>query len=334
MMLSALLDVIASPPIVGVIGASAVIGGGLLAERLGRDDWAADRFFVLLIATLGGGATLALAWALKAALPANAMLDAWGARPWVVDPRLWIAAVGYGGAVLLVRRLIGTVSVAWQIRRSRGPSYGLQRVFASCMDEIRPRMPARLVVTDRPGTPYVTGLGRATVVVPREVEALDAASQRLILLHELAHVARRDAAAQLGTQLAGVFLWWNPLFWMMQRRLAVLRESACDTLATYYARDTDAYVGLLMRFARSGRRPLGLGFTQVPMATPGTLRQRVRAFEPQPKLGRRWPVFLPTTASRADVVAVCVTCVVAFAALDLIGRHTLAGDPAAPSLLD
>mgnify|MGYP000978269726 CR=1 FL=1 len=54
---------------------------------------------------------------------------------------------------------------------------------------------------------------------------------RLIFLHELAHLRRRDLA--LNWLLAAVELihWFNPLVWHVTRRLRADREEDCDALA-------------------------------------------------------------------------------------------------------
>jgi len=48
----------------------------------------------------------------------------------------------------------------------------------------------------------------------------------VVLLHELAHVLRRDAVAQLVADAACAVQWWNPLAWLVASRLRVERELA------------------------------------------------------------------------------------------------------------
>ena len=53
---------------------------------------------------------------------------------------------------------------------------------------------------------------------------------RSVLLHELAHIKRRDVLGQLLAQFACALHWFNPLVWFAAWRLHVERERACDDL--------------------------------------------------------------------------------------------------------
>lgn len=76
----------------------------------------------------------------------------------------------------------------------------------------------------------------------------------VIFLHELAHLLRRDHFMALIGRMAGAWLFWNPLYWLMIKRLDLLSDTACDLFAL--KRSTirpDNYSELLVRMA-SGER--------------------------------------------------------------------------------
>lgn len=314
---------LSGPPVLGVVGASCVLLSAVLAERASRGDQAADRFFVMTAATLAAGSTVFVSWALKALLPRySGEIDDYYLLVPTVQPALWLILVGYGTLVLLIRRAIGTAIVQDTIRRGRQASPQVLEVSAWCRGALDVRGSVPVIVSESCHGPFVTGAFRPVIVLPAEVEGMTRLQQEQILLHEFAHIARRDPLAQLGHQLASSLLWWNPLFWFVQRKASLVRESACDEIAMRYGTDPRGYADLLYRYASATRHPLtlgiGLGLTQVRMASWGTIEPRLEMVQRLSNRADRWPVFLPSTATRLDVVAVCAVAVVACGALDLL----------------
>ncbi len=81
-------------------------------------------------------------------------------------------------------------------------------------------------------TPFVLGGLRPVVVLPPGLDrVLDAREFESVLLHELAHVTRRDVGANLLLRLLGALAWYQLPFWILLRELERARERACDDLA-------------------------------------------------------------------------------------------------------
>jgi beta-lactamase regulating signal transducer with metallopeptidase domain len=109
---------------------------------------------------------------------------------------------------------------------------------------------ARALIAQDPATgPHVVGIFRPIIVVPpallEEPGLLCPA-----LLHELAHVRRRDALARLIQVIAcAVFFFW-PVMRLVSRRLDRAREAACDAWALEISEvPRPAYARLLVRMA-------------------------------------------------------------------------------------
>ena len=144
-----------------------------------------------------------------------------------------------------------------------------------CCDR-RSAIPSRsvppVIVRDDVRGPCVVGVLRPAVVLPsfmldRRVELEHA------VLHELAHVKRRDPlvnALCLGLHLV---YWFHPMVWFARRRLATLREVACDARAVAASGTPDDYRTTLLRLARElvtePRQPvLGLFRQRRPVTDP------------------------------------------------------------------
>ena len=77
-------------------------------------------------------------------------------------------------------------------------------------------------------TPLTCGVVRPLILLPPAARAWDESRLRAVLLHESAHVRRRDCLAKYVAQGARALLWWNPLAWMVATRLNHEQELACD----------------------------------------------------------------------------------------------------------
>lgn len=97
-----------------------------------------------------------------------------------------------------------------------------------------------------------------------------------MLLHELAHVARRDCLTQLLAAVACALYWAHPGVWWAARRLRVERELACDDRVIAGGTDAGEYAGHLLdlAYALGHRRPPALA---VSMAAPRQLEGRLLA---------------------------------------------------------
>jgi beta-lactamase regulating signal transducer with metallopeptidase domain len=89
--------------------------------------------------------------------------------------------------------------------------------------------PPRVVVAPGIASPLVWAFGRATLVWPRGLLAADEhQSWRGVIVHELAHVRRRDHWTGW-LELAASCVWWfNPVFWYARCSLRENAELACD----------------------------------------------------------------------------------------------------------
>ena len=120
-------------------------------------------------------------------------------------------------------------------------------------DALRDRLAQKLglrvfpAVHVSPGAPMpvVLGLWRPCIVVP-ESAAWDQRQWESILLHEGAHIARRDAWALLAQHVALALFWWCPFLYRVHRRLNELREAICDDYALEGPCDAISYAEILV----------------------------------------------------------------------------------------
>ena len=79
------------------------------------------------------------------------------------------------------------------------------------------------------GVPVSIGLLRPAIVLPEAMpREADDEQLQAVLLHEMAHIARRDHWVGVGQRIAAVLFWWNPLVHWVCDEISDLREEICD----------------------------------------------------------------------------------------------------------
>ena len=181
-----------------------------------------------------------------------------------------------GAAFLLGRILFGyhLLEKLWRdARRLPDSTWGDE--LARLSQRLGLRHPVELGSVAGLATPMTWGLARPRILVPSDACSWPDELRRTVLLHELAHVARRDSVSRAASACICALYWFHPAIWYAARRLQVEQEHACDDLvlsqgakATFYARS------LLDVAAGFGSPAASLC---VAMARPSELEQRLRA---------------------------------------------------------
>jgi beta-lactamase regulating signal transducer with metallopeptidase domain len=135
----------------------------------------------------------------------------------------------------------------------------------------------RILESDDAAMPMTWGITRATLLVPARADRWPDWKRRDILLHELAHVERRDCLTQLIAQLACAVYWFNPLAWVASHRMRVERELACDDRVINAGARASDYASNLLDVARSLRAPSLTSQGAIAMARPSQLSGRLLA---------------------------------------------------------
>jgi TonB family protein len=114
-------------------------------------------------------------------------------------------------------------------------------------------------------------------LLPQEARAWSGERRRVVLLHELGHVLRGDAAAHLVARTALALHWWNPLAWTAWREFLKESERATDDLVLGTGAKASEYAGHLLEIARTMQvRPAG-AVAGVAMARRSQLEGRLLA---------------------------------------------------------
>ena len=197
--------------------------------------------------------------------------------------RLSWRAVAFGvwlsGALAVLAPLgIALLRLRWQRRWARPI---VENAWIEMLDAVRADLgvhrPVELVAGGPRSMPMTWGWRRPVVLLPAGAEAWPEPRRRAVLLHELAHVARRDFLTQLAAEVVRALYWFNPLVWMAAARLRLESEHACDDrVLAAGARATD-YAGDLLEIARSLSTVRATATAGLAMARPSQLAGRIAA---------------------------------------------------------
>ena len=213
------------------------------------------------------------AWESPATTPMNVM---------AIAARIWVAGAGLG----LLTLAVGLWRLARVTSRARAADGVWADVFAALRAERLVPAAATLRVVTEPTLLATWGWRRAVVLIPDAARTWPAERVRLVLRHELAHVARADWLVHLYADTLRALLWWHPLIWIACRRLRHDSELACDDAVLASGVEAHAYADHLVAIARAcgPARPAAA----TPMAHPSTLHRRIVAML-NPRLDRTRP---------------------------------------------
>jgi TonB family protein len=114
--------------------------------------------------------------------------------------------------------------------------------------------PVTLLSTDCSTLLVTWGVAHPKVLLPADAARWSDDRIRVVLLHELAHVARGDWIVQLAAELIRSVYWFNPLLWIACRRLRHESERACDDAVLNRGVAGAEYATHLVNIARELRR--------------------------------------------------------------------------------
>jgi beta-lactamase regulating signal transducer with metallopeptidase domain len=293
-----------------IVKASMLLGvAGLAQLILRRRLSAASRHFIWTLATLSILAlpavtavapplTIELPGRQAAALPPTlerslersaavadaAVLPAATLRSMPVSPTVrlpWQGAVLGLYTIGAIAILALVIAQHWRVRRlTRGATVLRDaewiRLLAVSAEHLGIRRDVRLLRSQTQTMPFTFGLRRPSIVMPAASEAWTRDRRQVVLLHELAHIARHDCLLHTLACAAGAMYWFHPGVWWVVRRLRVERELACDDRVIEAGAPARDYAGHLLEIAYSAGRH-GAPALAVSMARPRQLEGRMLA---------------------------------------------------------
>jgi beta-lactamase regulating signal transducer with metallopeptidase domain len=156
------------------------------------------------------------------------------------------------------------VRIFWQhgrlarlLRQATGADATLAALVGETACRLGLRRVPQAVLTEVDCSPFVCGIRRAVLVLPRELTAtLSATELNHVLLHELAHVRRLDLVWGWIGEMARMVYFFHPVVHWIAYRIRLERELACDQLAMATSGQGAAeYAATLVRVVSQSSEP-------------------------------------------------------------------------------
>jgi beta-lactamase regulating signal transducer with metallopeptidase domain len=121
--------------------------------------------------------------------------------------------------------------------------------------------PVLVCVSSKLDVPTAVGFLNPAILLPAWLlEEISTTELKHVLLHELAHLRRRDDWTNLAQKIVKAVLFFHPLVWWIERRLSLDREVACDDAVLVQTASPRVYARCLTRVAEKSflRRQIAL----------------------------------------------------------------------------
>jgi TonB family protein len=177
----------------------------------------------------------------------RAATSAFHLAPWLIV--LWVL----GAIALGVRLLVGlSRAVALSKVAHAMDDSNWNRDLAAISNSLQISRSVHLLESASPvAMPLTWGFWRPTILLPSGASDWSRERRRIVLSHELAHIARGDWLLQICAEFARATYWFHPLAWHAAAALRHESERACDDIVLNSGVAAEDYAGELLALARN-----------------------------------------------------------------------------------
>lgn len=213
------------------------------------------------------------------------------------------ASVWFGGAALLIIvRLSRTFAAMRIMRKARPADAEIRALVSQTAQRIGLSSPPETYVVVSAVSPMVLCGLKPRLIIPLPLwRSLEPEAKRAVLVHELAHLRRRDHVMCWVEMIISALYWWHPVAWWAGARLRDHAEASCDAWVTKLLPSSRrAYaVALVATKSYLSLRGQGTGpWLGIVSGSAGKLERRITM------------VMTQRTTPRVSVIGACVATVV------------------------
>lgn len=179
----------------------------------------------------------------RAATILSALRSSW--RGWFLLGMLAVAVA------MLARLGVGVAGIWWVTKRGTAlEDEALLTELDRACDRLGVHQLVSVLLSEHVDVPLVWGLRKPVMLLPAHAAGWTRDRLRVVFLHELAHLRRRDAVTLFITRAAAAIWWFHPVVWSLDRTARRDCEQACDDLVLGAGTRPSDYADHLLSIAR------------------------------------------------------------------------------------
>ncbi len=218
----------------------------------------------------------------------------------------------FGWAAIALAGLARVILATFQLRglRSHAVPVEMESLPADIrwlIEDAQKSRPVSVLVSTQLEVPTAIGFYSPAVILPAwMLESTPAEELKYILLHELAHLSRRDDWTNLAQKILKALFFFLPSVWWIERRLSLDREMACDDAVLVHSGTPAGYAECLAHVAERSFLRRQIALAQAAVGRVRQLTERVtRILDPdRPRATQLWKPAVPVVMVVALLCAV------------------------------
>lgn len=151
----------------------------------------------------------------------------------------------------LVLWLVGTLWRAYHSFKTLARTRRLIQLSLEKIPALSTYIGVNVYASSKVSSPLVVGLFNSKIIIPKSIsEQLAEPQLKAILLHEYAHIQRKDNWFGLFQELLVILFWWSPVIRILNKKIHVEREISCDLRAAAKLQSGKQYAQSLVDCAK------------------------------------------------------------------------------------
>ena len=121
-------------------------------------------------------------------------------------------------------------NISFRLSLKRAVPIENKRLPSSLLMQMKSEAPVKIYMIEHICSPFAVNLFKPRIYLPLSARDWSEKQLEAVLMHELAHIERKDLWVSLLQNLVQIVYFFHPMVWAANRQIAKYRERACDDL--------------------------------------------------------------------------------------------------------